>query len=382
MSLIDKGVGGLQKITEISSNTSELAASHRQFVTKQVINIILLFVILVVFGCFDFLHFKFHFEYLQDANYWGNVITKAIADICAYNVGINFVIDDIIKRNRVLAEVRVLYIKLNGNKSGDFQHYIERVYNPECKKAAWIAKVNYKIHLLNKYSRRSSQILYTSDLPEKQELKLKNHYCIKRKELEYLKTDEYIESNFETLNVRYINVDHTIFELEIDGTQKVKKNKVTGSVNAGRAKASATTILSVVGISMFASSFSLAPNQEEFVEGAVAAGNYIMKAMTDIGIIVWQFFRGLLGATGIVSQQITAPLVERVEILKKYYAWRQANGQSVPQCYLDLFKETIFRVKDDNSQNEQEVKRNEPEVTEIEMTPEEYEEYKKNHPEE
>ena len=90
MGIIDKGVQGLQAISDAKGDVSDLISSKKEYVIKQVVNIFLLLIILVVFGCFDFLHLQFHFEYLLETNFWINVVTKAIADICAYNIGINF----------------------------------------------------------------------------------------------------------------------------------------------------------------------------------------------------------------------------------------------------------------------------------------------------
>lgn len=364
MSVIDKGVGTLQKINDIGNSVSELVSTHKQRVIKQVFNIVLLVIILVVFGCFDWVHLSFHFEYLADINYWADVGMKVIADICSYNIGINVVIDDVINRNEPLKRAKTLYEKLNGNKQQDFELFITRVYNPSQKKTMYINKVNRQIYLLNRFSKKSDHILYSSELPEKQELKKTNRYCIKRTQLEYLKSDDYINKNLESLKVNYREVDAAVFELEINGSQKFEQGKVTGSIGKGRATASLSMALGVTLIGMFIRSFSVDPNKQEFIDGSVAAINTVIRMLEDIGIVVWQFFRGVLSATGIVSKQLTLPYTVRIEILKQYYKWRQDNGEWIPKCYTDIFSE----------KNYVETKE---EYEEVEMTPEEYEEYKK-----
>ena len=368
---IAAGVNGLQKIADIGTTAGELAASKKTFITKSIINGVLLVVILIVFGCFDWMNFKFHFDYLADPNFWGKTTMKVVSAICAYNIGINFIVDEVIRKNKNLGTAKFRYEVLNASKQRDFEYYIHHVYNPSEKKKVYINQINRKIHLLNRFSRRKDRILYVSTLEEKQPLKLTNRYCIKRKELEYLKSDEYIEKNIENLNVRYKDIDHTIFELEINGKTKIKQNAVSGSVAKGQAISSGTGILSIVGATMFISSFSVAPNQEEFVEGTVAAVNTVVKMCSDIFVIIWQFFRGILSATNIVSQQLTTPYVTRVEILKSYYKWRQEKGETVPQFYLTLYKMDNVAVETDEEES------NEKEI-EIEMTPEEYQEYLNN----
>ena len=161
----------------------------------------------------------------------------------------------------------------------------------------------------------------------------------------------------DSLDIKYNDIDSSIFEIEIDGSQKINRNKVTGSLSKGRAIASSTTLFGVVVWSMVFSTFKLDPSKEQFEDQMVAAANYAAKMAGDIGIIVWQFMRGMFGAHKIVSKQITAPLSVRVKVLKTYYSWRQKNGKEVPLCYKNLTKEE------------------KEEVEEITMTQEEYKKF-------
>jgi hypothetical protein len=119
--IIEKGVAGVtQTVANATDILGDLVSSKRQFIIKQITNAILLIVILLVFGCFDFLHLKFHYEYLIDGNYWVNIAIKTVADICAYNIGVNFIIDDVIKRNQTLTILKKQYDELNEVKQEDF----------------------------------------------------------------------------------------------------------------------------------------------------------------------------------------------------------------------------------------------------------------------
>ena len=287
---------------------------------------------------------------------------KVVASLCAYNIGINFIVDEVIKRNKNLGLAKFRYEVLNASKQKDFEHYIHHVYNPGQKKAIYINMINKRIYLLNKFSKKKDRILYISELPERQLEKENNRYCIRRKELEYLKSDEYIDANIENLRVRYRDIDHTIFELEIGAKQKVHQRSVTGSIGKGRAISTGTGALSIIGVTMFIGSFSVAPDSQEFVEGTVAAVNTVVKMCSDIAVIIWQFFRGILSTTKIVSQQLTSPYVERTEILKKYYRWRQDNGESVPKFYQELYKMDNVQLEG-TEEKEEEV---------LELTEEEY----------
>lgn len=328
---------GVSIAADYTQSISELVSSKKEYIIKQSINIVLLLIILLAFGCFDWMHLKFRWEYLGDPNFWINVFVKAAADIAAYNIGINIILDDLIKRNKTLCKLKGTYDELNKYKNEDFEEYIA-LYNRECKIACYKHQINYKIYRLNKHAKNGDKLLY-SRKGASEEAKMQNKYCVKRKELELLRTDEYIQENIDSLDVKYVQVDPAIFELEINGTQKVVQNKVTGSITKGRVVMSATTLMGVIAIPVVINSITLAPNGEELEEGVVAAVNYAIKIASDIGVVIWQFLRGIFATPKIVSQQLTNPLEERVKILKKYYSWREKDGKSVPQCYKDLTKE-------------------------------------------
>ena len=331
----------LNKIGEASENVKELVSSKKETIIKQIANVILLLVILLVFGCFDFLHLTFHWEYLLDSNFWVSVSVKAVADICAYNIGINVILDEIIRRNTTLCKLKEIYDNLNKYKENDFEDFINE-YNRECKIRQYKNEINFKIYKLNKKAKHCDKILYSSSKEEDIDLKKHNKYCIARSELEAIKTDKFIELNIDNLEVKYVDIDPAVFDLEINGSQKIEQNKITGSLNKGRAIASLTTLASVIAGPIIINSFKLDPNQQEFEDGVVAGVNYALKMASDIGILFWQFLRGILSTHKIVSQQLTIPLEERVKILKKYYLNRKANNKKVPQCYEDLFKEVKY----------------------------------------
>lgn len=329
-------VNPVDETHNIIDGVISIATSKKEFLLKQAINVILLFVILLVFGCLDFATLEFHIEKLYTVSYWTTVFTKLIASICALNIGINLLLDAEIKKDLILAEAITIYQSLNKCKYDDFEYYVVKVYNRNIKVKCYVAEINQKIYKLNRFARKKDRLLYSSELPEMQEKKLKNRYCIKRKELEDLKSKEFIEKNIDSLSVRYKDVDPAIFELEIDGSQKIHQSKVRGSINAGRSKITFTTMLSVVLISMVVTGFSLSADQQEFENNMVEAAHWLLKAAEDIGIITWQLFRGIISTRSIVSNELTTPFVNRNTILKGYYKWRLNNGLAVPNCYLNL----------------------------------------------
>lgn len=333
---IDEGV---DKVTNILDNYVSIISSKKEFILKQALNVLLVFVVLMVFGCLDFAQLEFHPEYLLKWNYWSAVILKAIVSILAFNLGINFLLDTEIKKDGILQDNIKRYDSLNTCKGDDFTYYTIKVYNVENKKRAYENQMNYKIYKLNRFSRRRDRLLYNSTLPEHAEAKARNHYCIKRGELEALKKPDYIDSNIDSLDVKYTEIDPALFELEIDGSTKGQNNQVVGSIAKGRAKASANIVMVSVTISCFLAAIALGVDEQEFANAAVKFWHYCLKVVADIGVVVWQLFNGTMKTRRIVSTQLTTPFVNRNKVLMGYYKWRQANGKDVPQCYLNIFKE-------------------------------------------
>ena len=108
---------------------SGLVSSKREFLIKQAANSVLLFIILLVFGCLDFATLTFHAEYLLTASYWGTIGTKMIAAICALNVGINMMLENEIKKSEELHRNKDEYDRLIKLKDTDFEYFVVRFFN-------------------------------------------------------------------------------------------------------------------------------------------------------------------------------------------------------------------------------------------------------------
>ena len=333
----------ISRANDTIDDVISLASSKKEYWFKQIINTILLFIILLVFGCLDFARLAFHFERLAQLSYWGTVLSKTTAGVCAFNIGINLMWETEVRKDMILANAVALYKHLIKFKVDDFEYFVSHIYNPREKKKAYISQINRKIYRLNRFSRAKDRLLYSSDLEERQVEKQKNKYCIRRQELEDLKKPEFIDKNLESLKVNYYMVDATIFELEIDGSAAIHGVKTRGNVNTGKVKASSNVVMGMVGFSMFLTAIGLELNQEEFANQMVRFWHYLMKCVTDVGIVLWQTLRGMLTARKIISQELTQPYVGRNKVLKEYYKWRFDEGKIADKEYKSIvhFQEEI-----------------------------------------
>ena len=332
---------GVSAANDLITGAISVAATRREYIFKQVINSALLLLVLMVFGCLDFATLSFHLDYLLTPSYWGTVGTKVIAGVSAFNIGINLMMDGEIKKNRVLEDLIRRYDELRAKKQIDFEWYVTRVFNVGEKRKAYISHINKRIYWANRFSRRSSKLLYSSDLPENQEKKKKNYYCRVRSELEAMKTDEFINKNLDSLNVRYYEVDPSLFELEIDGAPTISGVKTKGNVNLGRVKASSNMILGMILFSMFVTAFSLGADKQEFIDNMDAFWHYFLKAVEDTFVILWQTLQGMLKTRKIVSQQLTEPYAGRVKVLENYLEWRLTNKIPDTKVYEEMKEEVV-----------------------------------------
>lgn len=341
-----------EKISDLNDNIGSvisLASSKKEFIGKQIINGFLLFIILLVFGCLDFATLTFHLEYLLTASYWGTVFSKTVAGVCAFNIGINLMWEAEILKDRILDEAITTYKRLNSYRKSDFEHFVVHIYNPKEKTKAYISQINRRIYLLNKVSRAKDRLLYSSDLPEKQAEKLTNRYCILRQQLEDLKKPDFVEKNLDSLKVKYLEVDPTVFDLEIDGAIPVHGTKTKGNVAIGKVKASSNVVFGMVGFSMFITAIGLELNAEQFADQMEAFWHYLLKCATDIFIILWQTLRGMLKVRKIISSELTQPYVGRNKVLKDYYTWQKENNLISEEQYYNIIegKEEYIEVTEE-----------------------------------
>lgn len=334
-------MGVVERVNSIElgiGRINDLLSTKKEFIGKQILNIIYLFIVLIVTGCLDFVSLDFHFERLGTFSFWGSVITKVVLCVCVFNIGVNLLWDTQINKSTELKNAISQYEILITYIQKDFEEFIERIFNPNEKRKAYISKINRQIYRLNKFSKAKDRLLYSSSLPERQAEKEKNKYCIKRKELDELKSDDFIEKNLDNINVKYCEVDPALFHLEIDGNEKTTGVKIKGSVAGGKVKASSNIILSVVAISMFTASFGLMLNEDIFETQALKVLSYAIKLLADLLTILWQLSRGMMNCKKIITNEIIAPYNGRNKVLQDYVDWRITEKKPDSNVYKELHK--------------------------------------------
>lgn len=334
--ITDKIYTAVSAANDLIAKSVSMSQSKRETILKQGVNAFLLLIILVVYGCLDFATLTFHFEELLTADFWAVVGAKVVAGVCAFNIGINIIWDTELRKDGTLLQAIAEYDDLSSRKQLDFERYVNRVFNPEEKRKAYISVINRRIHTLNRFSKAADRLLYSSDDPTKAETKARNRYCRKRGELEELKTDEYINKNLDSINVRYYEVDPATFELEIDGSPIVRGVKTKGNAALGKGKATGSVVLGVLAVSMFLTAIKLETDKQAFDDKVAETLHYLLKCAGDVAIVLWQVMRGMLNVRKIVSSEFTQPYVGRNTVLKRYLEWRLATNQPESLLHKEL----------------------------------------------
>ena len=320
----------LDRVNDATDRLTQLLSTKQERITKGIINFILLVVILGVFGCFDFLTMRFNFDVFDfvghqelAASYWTEVITKAIAGVCAYNIGMNMNWEREVEKSFTLKNLIRRYEDLDKMRDGKtFNDYVMNVYNLEEKKKAWVDSVNRKIHRLNRFARHRSLILYSS---EDEQGKKKSRYCRKRGEVEEMKTEGWMGRNINSIFVRYNAVDPIVFSLDIECKTESRGAKVQGNVAMAKVRNSASVVLGMLAISMFLASFALSASKEKFEDQMQAFWYYLLKVLEDVGVVLWQVFRGMLDDRKLVNSELIAPYAGRIKVLEAYVSWCAEN---------------------------------------------------------
>ena len=103
---------------------------------------------------------------------------------------------------------------------------------------------------------------------------------------------------------------------------------------------------------MLTTSFGLAASAEEFENQMLRFWHYFLKAVEDIGVVLWQFFNGTLRTRRIVSTQLTQPYAGRNYVLREYINWREETNAKESPSFNEINKEDEYIEVDEEKARE------------------------------
>lgn len=311
----------------------ERLIKNKEVFFKNFISSIILFAIFFIEGCFNFLDFKFELTKVKNIDFWASVGTRCLLMLLVKVLAMTIFLDIARMKNVKLIAEKNKNEKLMKLKDADFSEYIVNVKNPEIAITAWKLKINKKLTILEKRSTRVDRNLYYSKSITDETSKRTNKYCIKRKEYEYMLSDEYIEQNKNCLNVNCQRIDAAGFNVPVNINNTDNKYQIF-----------AKTKVAIAGSLFVASSWlfimQIVRNALEFSWADSVPLVVIVGLVMDLIFLGYQFFTGVLDAFKIIDQQEVFPYVNRNRILEEYLFYKQPDKKDKIKQLLDKLENT------------------------------------------
>ncbi len=314
----------------------EKLAYNKTNILKNVFSILLLILILIVEGCFNFVTFEFNIEKLANLGFWTNVAFKVVLLVLVKMWVMSIFMDVARNKNKDLDFNKKLNEKLMQTKDDKFPKWVENVENKEIKIEFYKKKINKMIAKLEHEATPQDRMLYFND---DEELKLHSEYCVERAELEYLLTDEYIEKNYHWLDInKYPQIDSAVFDCPIGNDNISKKYQLS-------AKTKTAIFTSLLSASIITIILQTVWNSIEMFKNDLDLLIIFSGLLMDFIFIVWQGLTGISSAFTIVEQQEVLPYVNRNRILEKYLYYKNPNDEKTVRDCINTMKDEIKNGK-------------------------------------
>ena len=298
---------------------------NRTNILKNALSTILLILILIVEGCFNFLTFEFNVNLLLNVGFWIKIGVKILL-LNLVKIWVMSIFLNVARiKNADLRYNKLVNERLLQSKDNDFPSWVENNENRDIRIEFFKAKISRKLIKLEKYAKSKDRMLYYSD---NEHMKIINKYCIKRKELEYLVSDEYINNNINYLDVKGCpKIDVAVFDCPVTSDNLTTKYQLSA-----KTKSAIFTSLLVASIMFFViqtiwNSIELFRNDESLL---VVLSSLIMDAV----FIIWQGLTGINTAFNIIESQEVLPYVNRNRILEKYLYFKNPDKIEATKKYL------------------------------------------------
>ena len=319
----------------ISSKTiGDKIYSNRASIIKNLVAGVLIFLVLVLEGCINFIDFTFDIYNLLKLDLWVQIFTKVLL-LVLIRMACMFIFLDVARNTNLDLQKEIkLNEKLLKLKGSDFNIFCENVKNKEIKKETFTKKIQKKLSKLEKRAKLSDRLLYfNTDAIYIEEKKI-NKYCIKRKQYEEMPTNEYQEKNYQLLNVRgYEHIDPAVFDIPVS-TREVNKYQLTSRTKM----AIGTTIFTAAIMLIFTQTVWNAAQltaKEDLSGIAITIG-----ILMDILFILWQCINGITTSFTTINDQEVLPYCNRNRILKEYLYWKEPNKKDNLTIWIEKLEQS------------------------------------------
>ncbi len=338
------------KLQEANRATQKAINAALKFARpKQILAIFEIIVSIIASIGINLVAFKFDFSCFYDGWFYVSSLCTLAAIILIYRGTINAIYPKTSTRP-VVIEAREKYKKLNDTKELDLEDYL-KVYNRETKKDAWRAFIGRKIL---KWQHKKDR--FRKNLVKQEKIEIE---C--NKQIEYLSkfiSDEYLEENIDKINIKYNAVFYSDFN-NIEKSVGVEK-KFRDNYNKAFTK---STMNKVVYYMITTALLSIGV----FTVGDGSWVSWVSSIVLTIVMIIVRIATALQQADIIYDNEITKALIDKTEVLEKYYEWKKTQK---PKFDIDKTIEQV-RIEERVNANkmlELEREKHEKEIKDVKQT--------------
>lgn len=264
---------------------------------------------ILLIGLSEFVVAGFDTSIFRTAGYWYSLIASNVA--CAlilYSTATNDISNYKTKDEKVINLKNELDTHVANNVENDFEKFLVEE-NQKRKIYAWKQKINSKINRLERFTKaKNIELFYSND----ESLKKDNKYCQKRAKLEYLISDEYINTHVYYLRVKYPKLKR--YEITTGCRQKDEEYQLTTRPYLRVFIDNLPRLAMSFGLVLFASSF--APDIKEFQLATIIT--FTIKLIS----LCLNFINGKSYAVYFKDEVMMPDLRYRIDKIIAYMTWK------------------------------------------------------------
>lgn len=327
---------------------------NRKIALYTLLELLALLTLTMLASMWDWVNMGFSLAKISTKEYWNNVILQSVMYSCALVLGNLLKLEKLELKNKAYDDLLSTYRndKLT-LKDEHFVKYIMDVLNPSIKKEFLKKKYETKLSRLEKHSLDSFQLCYnmaceSEDFDEYVNSFIHNpfkkFYCKRRKTLEKLRDDKYIEAHYTSMFVRYPKVNPYSFTyyLNIKMSDKTKYQTENKTARDMSVKLSRKLVYSVLGATILGL-FFVYPDANELLEQANGWVAVMIAYIVRVGMIIANFIMGVYNAKTIFNDNFLRPISNRIRMLDEYQDYKTKNKW---QSKADIEKEINERVRE------------------------------------
>ena len=328
---------------------------NRKIALYTFLEFVALLILTMVGSMWDWVDMRFTLSKITTTRYWNDVAIQTVMYSCALVLGNLLKLEKLELKSQEYFDLLHTYRTDKLPYKDDlFVDYVFKVLNPSIKKIFLRKKYENKLARLEKFSKDSYQLEY--DRVEEhiaaggniKEYYFKNrftkHYYFRRKELELLKSDEYIEKHWQSMYVNYPKVNPYTFTYYLniklnDRTMYQTENKTARDMSISLTRKVIYAILSATILGMLL----INPDSNELLKQANGWIAIMIRYIIRVGMIAANFVLGVYNAKQLFNNNFLRPINNRIRMLDEYHVYKLENKWNSKE---DIEKEIQKRVED------------------------------------